>query len=121
MNQFEQLKLIYNQFFAMAENIKNMVEKEEYNEALSLVNQKEKLLKKLLLVRKAAVLEPEEKEQLKIIEAQLSEKELENINMLRFLHEKVKSELIETNKKLKISNAYSQNINETGKHVNLTE
>ncbi len=107
MTQFSQLKLLYNQFFKLAEEIKSMIVNEEFNEAISIVQRKENLIKSIIEAKKTLEISGEEKTEMENLEKDLKEMELVNINLLKDLQNEVAQQLGKTTKNLKLNNAYS--------------
>ena len=108
MTQFEQLKGIYKQFFNLADEIKSMIDKEEYNEAISKLQYKDTLIAKFALTKKTVTLNEEEKQEMIEIEAKLKEIEANNLEFLKSMHSEVAAKLKKTNKTLKMNKAYSK-------------
>ena len=121
MTQLNQLKCFYSQFQNLSDEIKSMIDSEEYNEAISKVLHKENLVKQFLDVRKAVVLTEDEKKEAEAMEKDLMEQEESNIDRLMNLRGDVSSELKKTKKNLKLNNAYSVNDPNKGSMLDLTE
>jgi len=109
MTQFEQLELLYNQFSNLSDEIKKLIEKEEYNVAFDKLKYKDKLLKKLVNAKRTVNCNEDERKILQLIETKLKEKDQENIKFLIVLKEKVREELKITTKKVKVNTAYEKN------------
>lgn len=109
MNSFEQLKHLYHQLFNLADEIKYMIESEEYNEAISKLKHKDSLIDKLTLLKKNAVMMPEEEAQIQSIEEEFKVLELENITLLSGMRAEVAQELKKINQNLKVNTAYIVN------------
>lgn len=121
MTQLEQLKNFYNQFSNLADEIKSMIDAQEYNEAITKVIQKETLVNQFLNVRKMVTLSAEEKTEVEAIEKNLMAREKENIDRLTNLRQELSSELNKTKKNLRLNNAYTMNKKEQGSIVDLSE
>ena len=121
MTQFEQLKHFYTQFFNLANEIKSMIDAEEYNEAISKVLHKEPLVNQFLAVRKALTLSDEEQKQAESIEKELMEKEKNNIDRLMNLQGDLVTELKKTKHNLKVNNAYTVNPGQQGSMLDFSE
>lgn len=122
MTQYANLELLYNQFFNLAEEIKQMIEKEEYNDAIIKLSYKEKLMKKLSVTKKTVTFTAEETAKLHQIEQKLQEKELENLNYLSKLRSEMGQILKNTKSKVKMNSAYGAFSKETsGVHVDISE
>ena len=114
MSTFEQLKMIYSQFSNIADEIKSMINNEEYNEAISKIQYKETLIEKLALVKNNIIITDAEKEEMLEIEAEFIKKEKSNLDFLTGLHADVAVKLREVNQSLKITKAYAQNTTRPG-------
>jgi len=116
-----QLKTIYNQLFNIAGEIKSMLEKEEFNEAITKLQYKDALINKFALTKKTITISSEEKKELAELEAKLKELELGNIEFLKGLRSDVAIELKKTNSTLKINRAYSKKGSQQGSLLDLSE
>ena len=114
MSTFEQLKMIYSQFSNIADEIKSMINNEEYNEAISKIQYTETLIEKLALVKNNIIITDAEKEEMLEIEAEFIKKEKSNLDFLTGLHADVAVKLREVNQSLKITKAYAQNTTRPG-------
>jgi len=121
MTEFKQLKSIYNQLFNVADEIKSMMDKEEFNEAITKLQYKDILIEKFALTKKNITLTDEEKEEIVEIEAKLKKIEFRNIEFLKGLHSDVARELKKTNNSLKINRAYSKKGSQQGSMLDLSE
>jgi hypothetical protein len=114
MTDFEQLKLIYNQFFNLATEIKSMINNEEYNEAISKLQYKEALIEKFATAKKTMNLTETEMKEMHEIEAKFIEAERNNLDFLKNLRSEVANELKKVNSNLKITKAYSKKAESQG-------
>ncbi|HNW25400.1 MAG TPA: hypothetical protein PLG15_02500 [Candidatus Gastranaerophilaceae bacterium] len=122
MTQFSQLKLLYNQFFRLSDEIKSMIVNDEFNEAISVVQRKDALIKAIIEAKKTLEIKEEEKSEMEALEKDLKEKELANINLLKDLQHEVAQQLGKTNKSLKLNSAYSaQNDENSGSMLDFSE
>lgn len=122
MTQFQNLEILYNQLFNLADEIKMMVDKEQYDEAVEKMQYKDKLIKKLITTKKTVELSDEDKQKLDRIEEELQEKEQNNITIFKKIFDEMGESLNKTKKKAKISSAYSvQNETQRGTFVDITE
>lgn len=106
MTQFEHLELIYNQFFNLADEIQELIEKEDYSEAIVKLKYKDKLIKKLFNTKKTVKFTDEEAQKVLAIEQKIKEKEQSNIERLMGLQGTVGAELRSNRKKIKVNSAY---------------
>lgn len=122
MTNFENLELLYNQFFNLADEINAMIENGDYNSAISKLEYKDKLIKKLLTTKKTVNLTIDDRRKLSLIEEKLKEKEQNNINFLGKLRNEVSEELKDTKNKLKMNTAYeSKTEHNRGVYVDISE
>lgn len=122
MTSFENLELLYNQFYNLADEIKSMIENENYKEAISKLGYKNKLIKKLITTKKTVDLTAVDKQKLLLMDEKLKEKEQNNITFLDKLRIEVSKELNETKGKLKINTAYEiKKENNSGRMVDFSE
>ena len=122
MTQFANLELLYNQFFNLADEIKTMIDKEEYNEAIIKLKYKDELMKKLSVTKKTVVFSDEDTARLHQIEQKLHDKDLENISYLSKLRNEMGQKLQNTNKKVKMNSAYDMHSkNTSGVFVDVSE
>lgn len=106
MTQFEHLELIYNQFFNLADEIQELIEKEDYSEAIVKLKYKDKLIKKLFSTKKTVKFTDEEAQKVLAIEQKIKEKEQSNIERLMGLQGTIGAELRSNRKKIKVNSAY---------------
>jgi len=122
MSQFETITLLYQQLVNLADEIRSMIEKEEYNELMLKLNYKEALLLKFSTMRKNTVFDQEQQQRIQKIEHVLMEKEGANVRLLESLHSDVAVELKRVNNRLKVNKAYSgQGNREPGSILNTLE
>lgn len=122
MTQFSQLKLLYDQFFRLSDEVKSMIVNEEFNEAISVVQRKDNLIKNIVEIKKTLEITNEEKIEMEALEKELKEAELANINLLQDLQHEVAHQLGKTTKNLKLNNAYfSKNDKNSGSMLDFSE
>lgn len=122
MTQLATLELLYNQFFSISKELRDLIESEDFDEAINKLADKDKLIKKIFTTKKTVTLSPEEEEKVGLIENAIKEKELENINLLKKMHFEVGIELNKTKKRVKVNSAYSIHKNEvSGVHIDISE
>lgn len=107
MTQFEHLELLYNQFLNLSDEINTMIEKEEYDAAVTRLEYKDKLIKKILLAKKTVNFTGEEIEKASLIEQKIRKNEQETLVSLQRLQDTIGEELNNTKKKIKVSTAYT--------------
>ena len=117
----EQLKILYKQLLELSSQIENMVKQENFQEAILLANQKDELINRCSLAKKSMKLSEEEMIDLKNFEDEILVKETANINFMREIHRKMKSKILDVNKKLKVNTAYSIDEKKSGSIVDYSE
>ncbi|MDD3436855.1 MAG: hypothetical protein PHC64_06870 [Candidatus Gastranaerophilales bacterium] len=122
MTQFKDLELIYNEFSCLAEEINNLIDKEDYETAILKLKHKDKIIKKLLAARNTVDFTPEQRQKLNLMENKIKDNEHKILNSLKELQNEVGKELNVTKKKVKISSAYSIHAQEKqGRYIDISE
>ena len=119
--QFEQLMLQYNQLKNGAEDIRSMIENEEYDSALTLIKGREPIFLSCKCIRKYLELSPAQEEELDKLVNELRELELTNIRSLEKAADNVKLELQKMQKNEKIQQAYDYGEDKKGSIINIKE
>ena len=119
--QFEQLILLYNQLKNGAVDIKNLIEKEEFDEAITMIQLREPIYLNCKCIRRYLELTKEQESELENILSDIRVLELENIKLLELRKEQVKRELKKTQQNEKIHQAYDFDENQNGHIVNFEE
>jgi hypothetical protein len=120
--QFNQLMMQYNQLKNGALDIASMIEREDYDSAITMLKNREQIFLSCKCMRRYLELTPiQEKEAEKIFE-EIKELELKNIKKLEDGMQKIQLELAKTQKSQKLQNAYSNGgFNNNGSIVNYKE
>lgn len=105
--QFEQLMMYYNQLKNMAVDLKTMLANESYNEALTMLNNRERVVKELKLMLSYIELTPVQKKEIDAIREELKALESENIEKLQKDMEDVKYELDVVSSKVRFRHKYN--------------
>lgn len=121
MTQFDQLKILYNQLFNIAAEVKMLVEKDEYDEAFIMLKHKDELMKKFLSAKKTILLNSDEQKEADMLDKELLEKEQANIDFLVNLKAEVGRELNKTSKNIKLNAAYTTKSENSGGILDFTE
>lgn len=122
MTQFKNIEILCEQYFNLTAELKSMIEKEEYKEALEKLDSRNNIVKKFFLAQKTVSLTAAEEEKLRDIETKIREDEDKTIKSLQKLKNEVGEELNSTKKKFKVNSAYSKyNEKNTGTFINITE
>lgn len=119
--QFEQLMMQYNQLKNGAEDIRKMIEAEEFDEALSMLNRREELFLNCKCMRNYLELTPVQEKELNALLDELRALELGNIKMLENRKAEVQRELKLTQQNEKIQQAYDFDENQSGSLINFEE
>lgn len=120
--QFEQLMLQYNQLKNGADDIKRMIENEDFDNAITMLNMREEVFRNCKCMRQYLELTPVQTKELDTILEELRTLEMNNIKLLTKNIEQVRRELRTTQQNEKFQNAYILN-NEShkGSIVNVEE
>lgn len=106
--QFEQLELLYKQILTTSNEVKKMIDKEDYESVLMHEKHKTQLVYKVSLVKKTVDLSDEEKSAIENLKTQILKQEKENLDRMKLLRDKTSLELQKENSKDKILNKYEQ-------------
>lgn len=119
--QYEQLMLQYNQLKIGALDIANLIEKEDFDGAITMMQNREQTFLNCQCMRKYLELTPVQQKELEKILDELRELELKNIKKLERDIDDVRIELRKTQSTEKFQNAYDGNPNAIGGIVNIQE
>ena len=119
--QFEQLMLQYTQLKNGAEDIRKMIENEDFDGAITMIKTREPIFLNCKCMRNYLELTPAEEKSLNQIIEELKELEKNNIETLQARKDEVEEELKKAQKSEKIQQAYQFNENNAGNIVNLEE
>jgi hypothetical protein len=119
--QFEQLILQYNQLKSGSEEIKRMIQNEDFDSAITLIKQREPIFLNCKCMRKFLKLTTEQEKELNILLDELKELEMSNIRTLQENMLIVKKELKQVQKTEKIQQAYDFDENQSGSIINYAE
>ena len=119
--QFEQLMLQYNQLKNGAEDIRRMIQNEDYDSAITMIKNREELFLSCKCIRKYLELTPVQEKGLNILLDELRELELENIRILSQGMVEVQAELKKTQQNEKFQQAYEFDETKKGNIVNIQE
>lgn len=119
--QFKQLMLQYEQLKNGSEDIFQMINEEDYDGAISMIKSREEVFLNCKCMRKYLELSPTQEKQVNDIVEEISKLEQRNIKLLSENIEKVKTELVKTQKAEKIHMAYDMNDEQKGSIINIQE
>lgn len=123
MTDFKEVERLYNRYFNIEDEIKNLIDEENYEEAISRIPDRDKLLKTLVTARKTVPnLSKEESLKIQSYDKLLKEKNNANIEFLKMHQAEIGNNLNSTRKKVKIGTAYSmQTTQKQGVFLDVTE
>lgn len=119
--QFEQLMLQYSQLKNGSEEIRKMIIRESFDEAISMLKSRENLFLSCKCMRKFLELSDEQDIELNKLLDELKTMELSNIRLLEEAMSKTQREIKIAQQNEKIQNAYEFNENQRGSIINYTE
>lgn len=119
--QFEQLIMQYNQLKNGSEDIRRMIENEDFDGAITMLKTRESIFLNCKCMRKFLDLTPSQEKELNAVLEELRTLELENIKILEQGMIEVQKELKRTQRNEKIQQAYDFNEDATGSIVNISE
>lgn len=119
--QFDQLILQYTQLKNGAEDIRRMIDREDYDSAISMIKSRESLFLSCKCMQKFLDLTRTQKDQLEALIEELRNLEMENIRILTKNMEEVKKELQITQRNDKLQQAYDFDEGKAGNIINVTE
>ena len=119
--QFQQLMLQYNQLKNGSEDIAQMIEKECFDSALTMLKAREEIFLSCKCIRKYLELTPVQEKELNTLLDELKELELNNIRTLSKNMANIKNELKTAQQNEKLQQAYDFNVDQTGNILNIEE
>ena len=119
--QFEQLMLQYKQLKNGAEDIRAMIDSEDYDGALTMIKSRESLFMSCKCMRKYLELTPVQQKELDELVDELRDLELTNIRTLEKAMDQVQMELKKSQKNEKIQQAYDFDEDKKGSIINISE
>lgn len=119
--QFQQLMLQYNQLKNGAQDIAQMIKKESFDSALTMLKAREEIFLSCKCIRKYLELTPIQEKELNTLLDELKELELNNIRTLSENMANIKNELKTAQQNEKLQQAYDFNVDQTGNILNIEE
>ncbi len=119
--QFEQLLLQYNQIKNGSEDISRMIDNEDFDNAITMLKNREKLFLNCKCIQKYLELTPVQQKELDKLVDEIRDLELKNIKKLEKGKEEVLAELKKSQKTQKIQQAYDFNTDSSGSIINIKE
>lgn len=119
--QFEQLMLQYNQLKNGAEEIRRMIQNEDFDSAMTMLKSREEIFLSCKCIRKYLELTPLQERALNKLLDELKEMELDNIRMLSQDMVELQQEIRRNQQNEKFQQAYDFDETQKGSIVNITE
>ena len=119
--QYEQLMLQYNQLKNGAEDIKRMIEQEDFDNAITMLQSREQIYLNCKCMRRYLELTPVQEKELNNLLEELKNLEMNNIMFLSKNMMQVQRELKTASQNEKIQQAYDFDENQKGSIVNVQE
>ena len=111
--QYEQLLMQYQQLLQGAQDISAMIDREDYDSAITMIKAREKMLLNCKCIRKYLELTPVQKKEIDKVFNDLKQLELSNIKKLQKSMDIVQAELTKTQKSQKLQQAYGNDFAES--------
>ena len=118
--QFEQLIFQYEQLKRGSEEIRNLIDKESFDSAITMIKSREAIFLNCKCMRRFLDLTEEQSKKLETLLDELRTLELANIKLLENNMAQVKAELRKTYQAEKIQQAYDYDENQKGSLINYT-
>ena len=119
--QFEQLILQYTQLKNGSEDIRRMIQNDDFDSAITMIKTRESIFLNCKCMRKYLELTPVQEKELNALLDELRTLEMENIRILQAGMAEVQKELKTTLKNEKIQQAYDFDESQRGSILNLSE
>lgn len=119
--QFEQLILQYTQLKNGSEEISRMIDNEDFDNAITMIKNREKVFLNCKCMRKYLELTPVQQNQLDKLIDEIRDLEMGNIKKLEDGKNKILLELKKSQKTQKIQQAYDFNADSSGSIINIKE
>ena len=119
--QFEQLMMQYTQLKNGSEDIARMIDNEDFDNAITMIKNREQLFLSCKCMRKYLELTPVQQKELETLLDEIREQELKNMKKLEQGMEAVQLELKKSQQSQKIQQAYDFNADQSGNILNIQE
>ncbi len=119
--QFEQLMLQYNQLKNGSEEISRLIDKEDFDNAITMIKNREPMFLNCKCMRKYLELTPVQQKELDNLLEEIRDLEMANIKKLEAGKENVLAELKKSQKTQKIQRAYDFDADYSGSILNIKE
>jgi len=111
INNYNHLKLLYEQFISLNNKIKELIQKEDSESVQNAVREKDTLIKRILQAERAHIEEIKENKELFELRKKIVELEKENLELAIEFKSKLSKELNKLSKARKVLNAYEPTAN----------
>ena len=119
--QFEQLMMQYTQLKNGSEDIARMIDNEDFDNAITMIKNREQLFLSCKCMRKYLELTPVQQKELETLLDEIREQELKNMKKLEQRMDAVQLELKKSQQSQKIQQAYDFNADQSGSILNVQE
>ena len=119
--QFEQLMMQYTQLKNGSEDIARMINNEDFDNAITMIKNREQLFLSCKCMRKYLELTPVQQKELETLLDEIREQELKNMKKLEQGMDAVQLELKKSQQSQKIQQAYDFNADQSGSILNVQE
>ena len=119
--QFEQLMMQYTQLKNGSEDIARMIDNEDFDNAITMIKNREQLFLSCKCMRKYLELTPVQQKELETLLDEIREQELINMKKLEQGMDAVQLELKKSQQSQKIQQAYDFNTDQSGSILNVQE
>lgn len=119
--QFEQLMMQYTQLKNGSEDIARMIDNEDFDNAITMIKNREQLFLSCKCMRKYLDLTPVQQKELETLLDEIREQELKNMKKLEQGMDAVQLELKKSQQSQKIQQAYDFNADQSGNILNIQE
>lgn len=119
--QFEQLMMQYTQLKNGSEDIARMIDNEDFDNAITMIKNREQLFLSCKCMRKYLELTPVQQKELETLLDEIREQELKNMKKLEQGMDTVQLELKKSQQSQKIQQAYDFYADQSGSILNIQE
>lgn len=119
--QFEQLMIQYTQLRNGSEDISRMIDNEDFDNAITMIKNREDLFLSCKCIRKYLELTPVQQKELDSLLDEIRDLEMKNIKKLEAGKDKVQLELKKSQQSQKLQQAYEFDADTSGNIVNVEE
>ncbi len=119
--QFEQLMIQYTQLRNGSEDISRMIDNEDFDNAITMIKNREELFLSCKCIRKYLELTPVQQKELDALLDEIRDLEMKNIKKLEVGKDEVLAELKKSQQSQKLQQAYDFNADSNGSLINIKE